>query len=117
MENELVVEKGVIWRKKNIVPYSKITNVDVSQGPLERALGIASIKIQTAGYSGAARPEASLIGIRNYERLKKTILEKVRKSTTAISQEEEVSTRILEELKTIRGLLEEKKKRRGTQRK
>ena len=116
MENELVVEKGVIWKKKNIIPYSKITNVDVSQGPLERALGIASIRIQTAGYSGAARPEASLIGIRNYERLKNTILEKVRKSTSAIRQEKEVSTQILEELKTIRDLLE-KKKRKKSQRK
>jgi len=113
MENELVVEKGVIWKKKNIIPYSKITNVDVSQGPLERALGIASIRIQTAGYSGAARPEASLIGIRNYERLKNTILEKVRKSTSAIRQEKEVSTQILEELKTIRDLLEKKKKKKS----
>ena len=116
MENEIIVERGVIWKKKNIIPYSKITNVDVSQGPLERALGIASIRIQTAGYSGAARPEASLIGIRNYERLKNTILEKVRKSTSAIRQEKEVSTQILEELKTIRDLLE-KKKRKKSQRK
>lgn len=48
--------RGVFWRKKTTVPYRKITNVDITQGPLERLYGLSTIHVQTAGASGLKAP-------------------------------------------------------------
>ncbi len=55
-EDEVNWKRGVWFRTTGIVPYNRITNLDVRQGPLMRALGISSLAIQTAGYSGQAVP-------------------------------------------------------------
>ncbi len=57
-EDEVNWKRGVWFRTTGIVPYNRITNLDVRQGPLMRALGISSLAIQTAGYSGQAVPES-----------------------------------------------------------
>ncbi|MBE0517366.1 MAG: PH domain-containing protein [Methanophagales archaeon] len=49
--NEIVRRRGVWFKQTGIVPYSRITNIDTTQGPISRMLGIAALKIQTAGYS------------------------------------------------------------------
>lgn len=51
-ENEVVWRRGVWFKKTRIVPYNRITNIDITQGPIPRKLEIAALKIQTAGYSG-----------------------------------------------------------------
>ena len=35
-ESDIVIEKGGWWKRKNIVPYNRVTNIDVVQGPLSR---------------------------------------------------------------------------------
>ncbi len=46
---ELRVRRGV-WTKVNtLVPLDRIQHIDVSQGPLERGLGICSLVLHTAG--------------------------------------------------------------------
>ncbi|MBN1896123.1 MAG: PH domain-containing protein [Candidatus Aenigmarchaeota archaeon] len=52
-DTEIVWRRGVWFKNTGIVPFNRITNVDIIQGPLSRHFGIASLKIQTAGYSGA----------------------------------------------------------------
>src|SRR3954465_7989439 len=42
-DSYLTAERGVLWKKRRITPLNKITNVDVSQGPLERFLNIGHI--------------------------------------------------------------------------
>ena len=66
------MNKGVFWKKRTTVPYQKITNVDISQGPLERRYDIGTIHVQTAGAGGAqgARAELTLSGVRNIEQFK-----------------------------------------------
>jgi len=46
------MKKGVFWRKRVAVPYPKITNVDVTQGPIQRMFSIGTIHVQTAGAGG-----------------------------------------------------------------
>ena len=72
-------KKGVFWQKTTAVPYFKITNVDVTQGPVERAFGIGKIHCQTAGVAGpqGQRAELKLVGIKNLEEVKNTILDKI----------------------------------------
>ncbi len=70
--------RGVIGRYTGVVPYEQITNVDVVQGPVSRMLGIGSVKIQTAGYSGEVRPEISIDGIRDFNAVKDLIMQRVK---------------------------------------
>ena len=60
-------KKGVFWRRHVTVPYTKVTNIDVTQGPLERAFGVGRVHVQTAGASGPQTPQSELrmVGIRS----------------------------------------------------
>jgi len=112
--------KGVFWKKNVTVPFTKITNVDVTQGPLQRAFNIGTINIQTAGAGGAqgARPELVLVGVRELQGLKESIMERVRGYNPLRSEEirekvskegeAEILSRMLGELTAIRELLEKR---------
>lgn len=45
----LVLQSGVWWRKQITLPRVRIQHSDVSQGPLQRRYGIATLKLYTAG--------------------------------------------------------------------
>lgn len=46
---ELRVRRGVWTRVQTIVPLDHVQHIDVSQGPLERAFGVCSLVLHTAG--------------------------------------------------------------------
>ncbi len=49
-ENEgLYIQKGVVWRRRILVPQNRVQHTDVSQGPLERKYTLAHLKVHTAG--------------------------------------------------------------------
>jgi len=76
VEDEAVTgRKGVFWTKASTVPYAKITNIDITQGPLQRMYGIGNIHCQTAGFGGAqgSKAELVLMGIRDLEGIKNEI--------------------------------------------
>lgn len=58
-EGDLLVRKGVLFRSLVVVPYGRMQFVDVSAGPLARALGIASVQLHTA----APATDASISGL------------------------------------------------------
>ena len=111
--DEVVVERGVWWRVKSTVPYARVMSVEVVQGPISRRLGIATVDIYTAGYTGAAggtagpktrRAEASLIHISNYSEVREKVLNLVRgRPLFSVS---DAAGDILTELRRIRELLE-----------
>ena len=108
-ENEIVWRRGVWFKNTGIVPYNRITNIDIGQGPISRMLGIATLKIQTAGYSGQARPEIKIEGIEQFEELREMIMGFVKgKKPVAVETygEENIDLKILNELVKIRKLLE-----------
>jgi membrane protein YdbS with pleckstrin-like domain len=43
------IRRGVLWRRIITVPLSRIQHTDVTQGPLERAYGLATLALYTAG--------------------------------------------------------------------
>ena len=63
-------KRGVIFRRTGIVPYNRITNIDIRQGPVMRALDISTLSIQTAGYSGQAQSEIRIEAIVHAEELR-----------------------------------------------
>ena len=48
------IRRGVVWRRVASVPRSRVQHTDVSQGPIERAFGLATLIIYTAGTHHAA---------------------------------------------------------------
>lgn len=45
----LTIQEGVWWRTQTSLPRVRIQHSDVSQGPLQRRYGIATLKLYTAG--------------------------------------------------------------------
>ena len=118
-EDEIMLERGVYWKHKSIVPYNRVTNIDIVQGPLSRRVGVGNVRVQTAGYStassGGATAEAQIFGVTNYEEIRDFILAKVRgRKPVAVEAEAEIPTpkedtkMVLAELRKIRKLLEER---------
>ena len=110
---EIEWRRGVWFKKTGVVPYNRVTNVDVEQGPLSRRLGIASLKVQTAGYSAPSgaggASEMRIVGVEQFEELHNIIIAYVRgkKPVAVETYEEDTTSRMLEELIKIRELLEE----------
>jgi len=58
-EDDLVVRRGVLVRRTSVVPYGRMQYVDVTAGPLDRRLGLATVTMHTA----AAATDASVPGL------------------------------------------------------
>ncbi len=117
--SEIIVRRGVWWRKAGFVPYNRITNINVVQGPVARHFGLGTVLIQTAGFStgggsSAARPaEAVIFGIKNFEEVKDNIMDFVRgvkpvavEAKAEAILPEDLNRQMLAELKKIRKALE-----------
>ncbi len=110
---------GVVWKKYVTVPYSKITNVDVIQGPMQRYYNIGTIHVQTAGAGGkqGEKAELKINGIRELEKVRKLIIGRIKNPSYYLSgmikKEEEsiqpenisVFKHMLNELEEIKNLL------------
>jgi len=52
-DDALHLERGVVTNVVTSVPFVRVQHVDTRRGPLERALGLASVVVYTAGSRGA----------------------------------------------------------------
>jgi membrane protein YdbS with pleckstrin-like domain len=108
---EMTWRRGVWFRQTGIVPYNRITNVDIIQGPVMRYFGISDLRIQTAGYSAQAQAEIKLMGIEEPEPLRELIMAQVRgrapvAAVTGGAETVEEGGDVIAELRAIRRLLE-----------
>ncbi|HIW75545.1 MULTISPECIES: PH domain-containing protein [Gordonibacter] len=44
----LDIARGIIWRKRFIIPFIRVQNTDTRQGPILRAFGLSSVTVATA---------------------------------------------------------------------
>lgn len=51
--DRLVVDEGVLTRHHRVVPFERVQQIDVSQTLVAQALGLAVLRVDTAGESGA----------------------------------------------------------------
>ncbi|WP_427016115.1 PH domain-containing protein [Pseudarthrobacter sp. P1] len=49
--DDLLIRQGIFFQRLMVVPYGRMQYVDVTVGPLERALGLSSIRLHTASAS------------------------------------------------------------------
>jgi uncharacterized protein len=53
--DDLLVRRGLMVQRLSLVPYGRMQFVDVSAGPLERSLGLATLRLHTAAAASDAR--------------------------------------------------------------
>jgi hypothetical protein len=117
-DDKITVTKGVWWKTKGFVPYNRITNINIYQGPISRHFGLGKLSIQTAGFSGTSSAggkvaEAVILGIKNFEEVKDVVINFVKgMKPEAVEAEAEVkppkyvNEQILSELRKIRKAVE-----------
>jgi len=62
-DEDLIVARGVMFRRTSVVPYGRMQFVDVTAGPIERVFGLATVKLHTA----AAATDARIPGLEQQE--------------------------------------------------
>ncbi len=115
-EDDIEYKRGVWFKSRTQVPYSRITNIGAKQGPVQRSVGCGQIDVQTAGSSDKNGPELKIKGVENYEEIRSEIAKRIRDSNSSSAGEtftpenggtESSSDEVVRELKKIRKLLEE----------
>jgi uncharacterized membrane protein YdbT with pleckstrin-like domain len=53
-DRSLRIREGVVHVREMTMTFANIQNIEITQGPLQRMLGIADLKVQTAGGGGGA---------------------------------------------------------------
>lgn len=56
---DLLIRQGVFFQRVMVVPYGRMQYVDIAVGPIERAMGLASLKLHTA----SPTTNATLVGL------------------------------------------------------
>ena len=115
------VSKGVFNKERVIIPYEKIQNININHNILERALGIATVKIETAG-TNPGESEGVIEGIGDYKEFAQRVMARVhemkkearhekekdeedeRKKTGSMGNQE-LLTEILKELKELKTVM------------
>ena len=71
-EHDLSLRSGVITHRVESLPFSRIQHVNVHRGPIERSLGLATLRVSTAG------PDISIPGLAeaDAERIKLLVTER-----------------------------------------
>jgi membrane protein YdbS with pleckstrin-like domain len=54
-DEDLVVRRGVMFRRLSVIPYGRMQFVDVTAGPFERSYGLATVRMHTAAAASDAR--------------------------------------------------------------
>ena len=75
--DELHIQHGLWTRVRTIVPFGRVQHIDVAQGPLERAFGIGTLILHTAGTRSSAVVLPGL-GHADAERMRNLIRSKIR---------------------------------------
>lgn len=53
--DDLLVSRGVMFRRMSVIPYGRMQYVEVTAGPFERAFGLATVQMHTAAAASDAR--------------------------------------------------------------
>lgn len=92
--DEIRIDSGWLNRTSRAIPFDRVTDVDLEQGPLHRLFGLARVKLETGASAGGKQDEGVLdtisleraTAIRDYVRARKG-LATTPASETAIAEE------------------------------
>lgn len=86
IEDKIIINHGVLTRTRATIPYSRIQNITIVNGIFDRMFKTFTVKIETAGSSGAGggqggkiRPEGYIPGLKDPHVIEKKINEMMTK--------------------------------------
>jgi putative membrane protein len=62
-QSEIRIDSGILSRTHRSIPFDRIQDVDITQGPLARLFGLAQVKFETGGSAGAGEDEGVIRAI------------------------------------------------------
>jgi putative membrane protein len=71
----LRLEEGVLSRQLRAVPFDRIQQVDLVRKPLHRLLGVATLRVETAGGSSRAEVDLDVVTLAEARSLRSTLLQ------------------------------------------
>ena len=106
-ERTMELRRGVLSRVESTIPLEKITDLQMYQGPIMRAMGLYGFKVETAGQTTAAGSLMSIVGIVDAPAFRQAVLEqrdamadgRPRRSADASPQHSPVSAGELAEIR------------------
>jgi putative membrane protein len=79
----LRLEQGVLARNLRSVPFDRIQQVELVRKPLHRLLGVATLRVETAGGGGAAEVDLDVVTLAEARALREDLLRAKARSATA----------------------------------
>ncbi len=75
-DRNVVIGKGLLFRRELTIPIDKIQDISIREGPLLSAFGLLRLRIETAGQSGSpsGKSDADLVGLIDARELRDQIL-------------------------------------------
>lgn len=74
-DRSLVIHKGVLTKVESTIPLTKITDLQMHQGPIMRLFGLKAFRVETAGQSsGAGGHLVDMVGIIDPEDFRAAVL-------------------------------------------
>jgi len=70
----LRLEEGVLARRLRVVPFDRIQQVELVRKPLHRVLGVATLRVETAGGGGAAEVGLDVVSLGEAQALRSSLL-------------------------------------------
>jgi putative membrane protein len=70
----LRLEEGVLSRQLRLVPFDRIQQVDLVRKPLHRLLGVATLRVETAGGGRAAEVDLDVVTLAEAQALRSSLL-------------------------------------------
>jgi membrane protein YdbS with pleckstrin-like domain len=84
LEDQLRIERGIIWKRYSNIPYQRMQNIDITRGVIARIFGFSSVNIQTAGYSMQANARGMIsegyipaVSIQDAEKIREFVIKKI----------------------------------------
>ena len=101
----IVIRKGILTRIQQNIPFSMVTDFRLQRSLYDRALGIGSIQVQTAGQGVTGTGyEGKLAGLESWGDLHEDLRGRIR-GTTVLTDDVDLGD-ILDEIREIRRVLE-----------
>jgi putative membrane protein len=59
--NEIRIDSGILSRRHRSIPFDRVQDVDLTQGPVARLLGLAKLKFETGGATAGPNAEEAVL--------------------------------------------------------
>ncbi|HST61420.1 MAG TPA: PH domain-containing protein [Longimicrobium sp.] len=90
--DELLLRSGVLSRRNRVIPLARVQNVEVRQNVLHRVLGVAELRVETAGAGTEAEAVLSVLGLAEAQAARVRLLAHRRASAPAAVDGEAADT-------------------------